>query len=279
MDPLEYTYFNILPSELILETFKFITTIEDLTNFQESSAIIRMVYLDNTSTVNRQMIINIFPQINTVLEDEFTLNDLGNIDLKEFVGFLDVALSFDRTPGYYHTPPYMFKFHDLISRSRISEKHPKFYELIKIRKFKKMLYKPSQYYTFNIMPTYMDMMIYLESDFIRTFDAINFYTNFSKDYIFDASGIPDYLGFVVIVNPNFNPEIQSEIFLLYLMHDLYRKDIDVYRNFIDRLSLDKRTKILNQLKDDAAEDYSLNLEVYPYAPQFNDYYVDLERRL
>lgn len=300
MDFLKYSYFDLLPEELILEILHYIDDHRDLDSLLGSSGKISMVYFDNKARVNRQLIINSIPELKDVIDDEFTLSELSTIllessidKLKDIIkrtdGELLVGLSSSET-DWKISRESLFKLYNLIFRYKLKLRYPISYNKIKKYKFTKQIVPTMDYIrpirefaNFFIIPTYMKIMMewvhYYETTGLTIEKSI--VNTITKDYVLtynDYESITSYGYLILINNHNFNLEIQSEDVLLSVMHFLYMNDTDVYRQFVRGLSQSKKLKMLEEIKNDYQDQLQID-EEYPYSELYNDMLIDFISRV
>jgi len=287
MDFLRHTYFDILPDEMIIEILYKLQDMDNLINLLYSSGRIKRVYLNHKPKILRQIILNNYPNMNDIFDKEFSLEDLSNLQPSDISVMIEDIKSIMNNWTQFtlqRIPKNKMKTYNLVYQFIFSELYPDFYPLIEKYNFNNQLEYTdvvvNHYEGFTIWyPPYMFLMKSLlsnESGIERKLYFVD------KNYIltFDDYGkIPEYGEFILINDSNFDPEIQDNEILVFIMKKLYMRDFNTYINFVNKLSKDKKDKILEDVRNRFLYDTRVTRLVYPILQETSDMLVDFASRI
>lgn len=258
MDILMCNYFQWLPEEIVLEIIYKIQDVSDLINLVLNNGKVRLVYYSNEPEIKRQLILNNIPRLIDVIDDEFTITDYSNVELKYGINRIINTIRYQSNKNSLNMiRPDEVKAYNLDFRHKLNIKFPIFYNKIKKYKFNQRSvwrYIHSRYeITFEI-PGYMEIVKYLSFGNNADFLQHPIFSNggMTKGYIFEREEFDkfvDYSIFAIIDDCNFDPEIQLESVIFDMIHMLYTNDVESYKGFVRRLSQNKKSKIIEYTKN------------------------------
>lgn len=301
---LKYSYLHLLPSELILSILYQITDTFNIITFIESNNWVKFVYLDNESKIKRNLIMIGVPKIRDVFDDEYTLQNLEQMDMVDIQDLINELLKILKTSEdtienikskLSITSNNKYKLWNLIYRYKINDWFPIFYKKIKNLKFNKQIELHNRIYIEDIGPRHFlgpnwvsvylnlhNIHMYTRGRDFQLFDYIT-KTGLPKDYVLTDEDeeyliLQDYFKYTIITEPNFNPEIQSDNILISFLFSVYELNIDTYRDLLRRLSENKKMKLLKYIKRDYVEMQRQDPGA-PYSENYNDMLIDFIRRM
>jgi len=290
---IRYSYFNLLPSELILEIIYSVDNFKEVITFIKGNYRIKMIYFDHKNIIKRNFIVRKVPEISKVFDNEYSTHDSIHNDEVDYIisdvsrlinSSLDDVLS-----DYVDLEEY--KKYNLAYRYLISKEYPNFYQKMKHLKFDKQLEKSNRILRqgrYEEVPDWLALYHFLKT-LHKNYTDLQIYKyivneKLPMNYIvtendFDLILLNVNLTYALVIDSNFNPEIQDNPSLLSILFYLFKINIDTYRDLVSKLSKNKKNELIPQISKDYQGLMIDEPDSGGWADSYNDYLIDLLERL